>query len=156
MTGRREVARLKQRLDNVFRRAPSSSAPSESQADFAKYLCVLVSGYLEKAVVALLEDLAIKRSAPEIASYVEYELSFWMNPTTGKICDLLRAFSSAWGQAADAYLIDEKKAHINALVALRHRIAHGEDVGTTLSQIKEYYATTILVVKFIADLVDPP
>jgi hypothetical protein len=155
VTGRGEVARLKQRLDNVFNRAPPSSAPLENQADFAKYLCVLVSGYLEKAVVALLEDLAIKRSAPEIASYVEHELSFWMNPSTGKICDLLRAFSSAWGQAAEAYFVDEKKAHINTLVSLRHRIAHGEDVPTTLSQIKEYYRTTVTVVGFIADLVDP-
>jgi hypothetical protein len=87
---------------------------------------------------------------------MERQLSFWMNPTTGKICELLGAFSTTWGGAAEAFLVDEKKEHINSLVAIRHKVAHGESVGTTLHQIKEYYATASRVVTFIADLVDPP
>jgi hypothetical protein len=116
---------------------------------------VLVSGYLERAIVALLEDLAIRRSAPEIASFISKELSYWTNPTTGKICELLGAFSASWGRAAETFLVDEKKEHINSLVAIRHKVAHGESVGTGLHQIKEYYATTVTVVEFIANLVDP-
>lgn len=155
MTGRTEIARLKQRLDSTFARAPTSAAPAESQADFARYLCVLVSGFLENAIIALLEDLAVKRSAPEVASFVANELAYWTNPTTQKISTLLNSFNPSWRTAVDTFLVDEKKEHINSLVALRHKVAHGESVGTSLAQIKEYYATTLRVVNFIADLIDP-
>jgi uncharacterized protein (DUF849 family) len=128
----------------------------EVQSDFAKYLCVLVSGFLEKAVSALLEELAMRRSAPEVAAFVASELRYWMNPTTGKISDLLGSFSNAWRVRAEEFLVDEKKEHINSLVALRNKIAHGESVGTSLSQVKEYYKTTVTVVEFLADVIDPP
>lgn len=45
---------------------------------------------------------------------------------------------------------------MNSLVALRHKIAHGESVGTSLAQVKAYYATVLEVMTFVADLVDPP
>jgi hypothetical protein len=53
MNGRAEVWRLKQRLDATFERAGRVGSDLELQSDFARYLCVLVSGYMEKAVVEL-------------------------------------------------------------------------------------------------------
>jgi hypothetical protein len=53
-------------------------------------------------------------------------------------------------------LIDERKESVNSLVALRHKIAHGESVGTSLSQVKAYYQTIREVVEFVADLLEPP
>jgi hypothetical protein len=156
MTGRFEVSRLKKRLDTTFTRAPASSADIEVQADFAKYLCVLVSGFLENAVIALVLEVAQKRSAPEIALFVERQLEYWTNPNCDKIITLLGDFSPTWRKHAEDYLVDERRAAVNSLVALRHKIAHGESVGTSLGQIKAYYATVLDVVGFVADLVDPP
>jgi RiboL-PSP-HEPN len=155
MTGRQEVARLKLRLKNVFDRAPPANAPIENQSDFAKYLCVLVAGFLEQAIVALLEDFTKRRSSPEVFSYVERELAYWTNPNVEKICQLLGSFSQAWREQAEAYFVDEKKAHVNGLIALRHKVAHGESVGTTPSAIKEYNETIGDVVEFVANLIDP-
>jgi len=90
-----------------------------------------------------------------VASFVANELAYWTNPTTQKISTLLNSFNPSWRTAVDTFLVDEKKEHINSLVALRHKVAHGESVGTSLAQIKEYYATTLRVVNFIADLIDP-
>ena len=45
MMGRVEVSEMKQRLDATFDRARGVAPDSELQADLAKYLCVLVSGY---------------------------------------------------------------------------------------------------------------
>jgi hypothetical protein len=155
MNGRAEVSRLKRRLDATFSRIPQASADIEVQADYAKYLCVLVSGFLENAIVALALDFAEQRSSPEVAAFVERQLQYWTNPNTDKICTLLGAFSSQWGTKALAFLIDERKESVNSLVALRHKIAHGESVGTSLSQVKAHYATIVSVVGFIADLLDP-
>lgn len=155
MTGRTEIAHLRQRLEATLRRAPASTTDIESQSDFAKYFCVLVSGFLENALVALLLEFAEKRSAPEIAFYIERQLDFWTNPTSDKIVQLLGSFSPDWRTAAEIHLVDERKAALNSLVALRHKIAHGESVGTSLAQVKEYYANVLAVITFLADLVDP-
>lgn len=156
MTGRFEVERLTRRLDSTFGRAPPSNSEVETQADFAKYLCILVSGFLENALIALLLDMTQRRSSPEVALFVERRLDHWTNPNAEKICQLLGEFSSAWRLSAEAFLVDERKAAVNSLVALRHKIAHGESVGTSLAQVKAYYATASEVVSFVANTVDPP
>lgn len=155
MNGRSEVSRLRKRLDATFGRVPSSSTDVEVQSDYAKYLCVLVSGFLENAIVALALNFVERRSAPEITSYIERHLDHWTNPNTEKIINLLGAFSSDWRNNLTAYLVDERRDSINSLVALRHKIAHGESVGTSLSQIKEHYRMILEVVDYIANLFDP-
>jgi hypothetical protein len=153
MNGRFQVTRLKNRLDATFGRAPAPTADIEAQSDFAKYLCVLVSGFFENALIALLLDVAQRRSAPEIAFFVERQLDYWTNPNCEKIAQLLGDFSPDWRVAAETYLIDERKAGVNSLVALRHKIVHGESVGTSLAHVKEYYRTALEVVDFVANLV---
>lgn len=156
MSGRREVARLKARLDSAFSRAPTSSSDIELQSDFARYLCVLVSGFLENALVALVLDYVERRSSPEVAEFTESQLDRWTNANAEKICGLLGSFSRDWRRQSESYLVDERKDSLNSLVALRHKIAHGESVGTSLSQVKVHYATILDVVEFVADLLDPP
>lgn len=155
MNGRSEVSRLKKRLDAAFSRSPSVSADLEVQSDFAKYLCVLVSGFFENAIVALILDYVERRSAPEVAAFVERQLDRWTNPNSDKIGILFGAFNTDWRLAIEGYLVDERKDSINSLVALRHKIAHGESVGTSLSQIKAHYLRIVDVVDYLANLVDP-
>lgn len=154
MNGRAEVARLRKRLDATFSRAPAPTTEIEFQSDFAKYLCVLVSGFLENAIVALVLDFTQRRSSPEVSAFVERTLQYWTNPNTEKIGVLLGSFNSEWRRQSEVFLVDERKESVNSLVALRHKIAHGESVGTSLSQVKAYYATIVTVVDFVADLLD--
>jgi hypothetical protein len=149
MKGRAEVVRLKKRLDAVFARAPSAGSDIELQSDYARYLCVLVSGFFENAIIALVLDFTERRSSPTVTSFVERQLYFWTNPNTEKICSLLGAFDPDWRGAMESYLADERKESVNSLVALRHKIAHGESVGTSLSQVRAYYATIVEVVNYI-------
>lgn len=155
MNGRAEVSRLRMRLDATFGRCPLSSADFEVQADYAKYLCILVSGFFENAIVALILDYVERRSAPEVAVFVERQLDRWTNPNSEKINTLFGSFNNDWRLSLNGYLVDERKDSINSLVALRHKIAHGESVGTSLSQVKAHYKTILEVVEYIADLVDP-
>lgn len=156
MNGRAEVSRLRTRLDATFGRIPSSSTDLEVQADYAKYLCVLVSGFFENAIVALVLHYAQQRSAPEIAAFVERQLDRWTNPNAEKITTLFGIFKPDWRTAIEAYLVDERKDSVNSLVALRHKIAHGESVGTSLFQVKAHYNVILEVVDFLANLLEPP
>lgn len=155
MSGRGEIDRLRKRLDATFSRAPDPTADLELQADFAKYLCVLTSGYLESAICALLIGYAKSKSAPAVASFVERQLGPWTNPKAEKIIDLLGAFSGDWKNDLLTYLVDERKDSINSLIALRHQIAHGESVGTSMSQIKRHYKTVNDVIEHLMDLIEP-
>lgn len=156
MNGRAEVARLQKRLDATFSRMPSSSNDLEVQADYAKYLCVLVSGFFECAIVALVLDHVERKSSEQVMSFAEGQLDRWTNPNVEKITNLFGAFSADWRERILAHLVDQRKDSINGLVALRHKIVHGESVGTSLSQIKTHYQTICQVVAFLADIVDPP
>jgi hypothetical protein len=118
-------------------------------------LCVLVSGFLENAIIAIVLDMAQRRSAGSVAQFVERQLDHWTNPNSDKIIKLLGQFDTTWRTALELYLVDERKEAVNSLVALRHRIAHGEPVGTSLAQVKEYYTTVLDVVEFTTDLLDP-
>jgi hypothetical protein len=155
MNGRGQVLRLRQLLDATLARAPQSTADIEIQSDFAKYFCVLVSGFLENALVALILDYCERRSSPEVSLFVERQLELWTNPNTEKITQLLGSFSRDWRVASENFMIDERRAAVNSLVALRHKIVHGESVGTSLAQVKAYYDTVLEVLDFVADLVDP-
>lgn len=155
MIGRGEVNRLKSRLDATFARAPDPNTDPEFQADFAKYLCVLVSGYLESALCALLLAFTQKRSSGGVQSFVQRQLGPWTNPKAEKIIDLFGSFSQDWRDDLNAFLVDQRKDSVNSLVALRHKIAHGESVGTSLSQIKSHYRVVNEVIDHIAELTDP-
>lgn len=155
MSGRKEVHRLRTRMDAAFGRAPDNTADIELQADFAKYLCVLTSGYLESALCALLLGYAQSRCSPEVAAFVERQLGPWTNPKAEKIIDLFGAFSQSWRDDLTAYLVDQRKDSVNSLVALRHKIAHGESVGTSLAQVRSHYKAVNEVITHVADLVDP-
>jgi hypothetical protein len=143
------------RLEATFARIPSSSADLEVQADYAKYLCVLVSGFFENAIVALVLHYAEQRSAPEIAAFVERQLDRWTNPNVEKIATLFGSFNPDWRTALEGYLVDERKDSVNSLIALRHRIAHGESVATSLSQVRAHYKVILDVINFLADLTQP-
>ena len=139
MSGRREIHSRKTRLEQTFARMPGAADDTEIQADFARYLLILTAGFLENCIEAILLDFTTKRSAPEVVLYVERQLANWTNPNCEKIKTIFGSFKPDWRDKLEAFLVDDKKDSVNGLVALRHRVAHGEYVGTTLSQAKTYY-----------------
>ena len=96
MTGRAEVSRLKQQLDATFKRVKSADQEPELQSDFARYLCVLVSGYIERAIVALVLEHAREKGAPTLQHFVERRTKKFANPNANRIQELLGDFDSSW------------------------------------------------------------
>jgi len=155
MTGRAEVARLEQRLDITFRRCGGVGADLELQSDLARYLCVLVSGYLEKAVAELVLEHARRTGAPTLQRFVDQRTKHFTNANSTKLEDLLGSFDPDWRKELEAFVVDDLKDAVDSVVDLRNKIAHGESVGVTFQRIADYYLRVQKVVNHIANLCAP-
>ena len=140
MIGLVEVSRLKESLDATFERAESIGQNTELQSDFARYLCVLVSGYIERAVIQLVLEHARQKGAPTLQRFVEKQTTKrFSNPNTSRVQELLGSFDPRWQQEIEEFLVDERKDAVDSIVALRNAIAHGGSVTVTYRRIREYY-----------------
>lgn len=155
MTGRAAVTREQQRLDAVFTRVDSLPSETELRSDFARYLCVLVSGFLETAVAELLLEHSRRCAAPTIQRFVDSKTSGFTNANSEKLLQLLGSFDPEWRAAAEKLLQDEFKTAVDSVVSLRHGIAHGRNTGITYIRVKDYYDAVKEVVRGIADICVP-
>lgn len=145
----REAFRYKQQLDTLFEKIADVGDDLEMQSHWSKYLCIRVSGFLEVSIRSIYTDYCKDKSAPFVANYIEKKLASFQNPTMQKISDLTRAFSPQWANALDKFAEGEIKDSIVSIVAIRNKIAHGDNVGITFTKIKQYYKNTILLIEFL-------
>lgn len=151
MSARVEVHRIRSRLDDTLARGKAMPA-IESQADYARHFCVLVSGLIERAAQLALMDYSSRTAAPAVQSYVEHGLSRFTNAKSGRLVALFGQFDKGWGHDLDAFLIDERKDAVNSVVSNRHNIAHGHSVSLSLGQIEAYYKQVLRVVEKFLDV----
>jgi hypothetical protein len=147
---------MKQRLDATFERVKDLQYDPELQSDFAKYLCVLVSGYIERAMVELVLEHARGKGGPTLLRFVEQRTRTFTNANASRIQELLGSFDPAWRQKLEEnILIDGWKDAVDSVVSLRNTIAHGGSVGLTYSRIGEYYRRAQNVIDQVAILCVP-
>ena len=144
-----EAVRYKQRLDNLFKQISAFSGNIELQSQWAGYLCILVSGFLETSICAIYGEFARKTASPYVANYVKYELDSFQNPKMGKILELTRAFNPLWAGKLATATEGKLSEAVDSVVANRNQIAHGRDVGITYLRIKNYYEGVVEVVNLI-------
>jgi RiboL-PSP-HEPN len=138
--GSAEVSRLRNSLEGVFNRARSlASADAEIQSDFAKYLCVLVSGFVETAVAELAIEHCRKRSSPSVLNYASAQLDRLQNLKANKLSQIMGSFERSWSLHLAAYMDGARKDALDSVVDLRNKIAHGESVSLSLGRITQYY-----------------
>lgn len=157
MTGRAEISRLQAQLDATFERGKrlAAIADLETQSDFARYLCVLVSGFLEKAVAELVLEHSRRSGGPTLQRFVEANTRKFTNPNAQKLKEMFGSFSPDWRTKLEVILMDESKDAVDSVTGLRHAIAHGGSGSITYSRIKNYYVRIQLVVDEIANLCAP-
>jgi hypothetical protein len=155
MTGRSAIHSHRQRIEAVFTRSNTLSHDSEILADQAKYLCVLVSGFIEKALSEIVLEHARRAGAPSLQRFVEKNTSRFSNGNSEKILQLLGSFNPDWRNAVESLLVDQYKDSFDSVVSLRHKIAHGSSVGITYTRIKDYFKAITYVIEQIQELCIP-
>ena len=141
---------LQQRLDASFDRVDGIRDP-ELMSDFAKYLCVLVSGFLETAVAALVLEHARHRGAPTLQRFVDSKAQRFVNPKMQRLRDFLGSFDPEWRSALEQLPAEQTEA-VDSVVNLRNKIAHGESVGLTYGRMKNYYSEILKVLNVVERL----
>ncbi len=144
-----EAVRYRQRLDGLFKRIAAFGEDLELQAHWARYLCVLASGFLETSVRSIYGQYARTKSAPNVANYVEGQLKQFQSPKMENILELTRSFSPSWEERLRDAVDGEPKDAVDSIVANRHNIAHGRPVGITYHTIRSYYGNAIKVIELI-------
>ena len=139
----------KQRLDNLFERVATFSDDIEIQSHWAKYLCVLVSGFIETSVCAIYSEYARQKAAPNVAGYVCSKLEKFSNPKMEDICQLTGLFNETWRKKLEEITLGEIKDAVDSIVANRHHIAHGRDVGISYVRVKQYYCKVVKMVELV-------
>jgi hypothetical protein len=124
-------------------------ADEEVLSHWAKYLCVLTSGFVENALRLILYDYATRHANETVASYVSARIEGLTNLNDERIAQLLASFNPIWRDTFVETRSPDQKDAIDSVVANRHLIAHGRSVGLTLARMKEYYLKISQAVKII-------
>ncbi len=156
MRGRAEVFRLRQRLDWRFERIHRfAGSDIELQSEFARYLCILVSGFLEKAIQELAMECCRRMASGAARSFAIAQLDRSRNPSVDAMVTFVGSFSPQWRDSLEAFLTEERRDAIGSIVSLRNDAAHGGSAGITYARVSEYYTRVRETVDLLCDLFDP-
>jgi len=142
------IHRQKQRLDELFDAARHIPDP-ELQSHWSRYLCVLVSGFLENSVEMCLAEYSRQRSDAAVSNFVQAKLRDFQSPRMGAIIDLFASFNPDWRTQIDQATQGRLSDSVNSIVGNRHKIAHGESVSLSMSSLAAYYKDAATVVALL-------
>ena len=147
-----EVSVKRDRLNAVFARISHVSVTNDQlRSDFARYLCVLVSGFIESSINEISLAYCTRRSNQQIQNYMDRRLRVG-NPNAEQILQFVGSFDAEWRKELEEYIRGERKDALDSIVNIRNDIAHGKSTGITYIGIKEYYDSAQEVIEFINEL----
>lgn len=141
-------------IQDLFDRPRTAPDDDEALAHWARYLCVLVSGYIESSARHLLLQHSSLRSEATVASYVGAQLRRFQNAKMPELLGLVGWFSEDWKDRIGAFAVGERADAVTSIVANRHLIAHGDRSDVSLEQMRRWFASANEVVDELANLCD--
>ncbi len=145
----KEIDAQLKRLDSLFERTRDLSSDPELLSHWAKYLCVLVCGFLENSVELCLIEYCRKHGDENVNNFVSTELRSFQNPKMGKILELFGSFSKTWEEDLRQQSEGRISDAINSIVANRHMIAHGGTSQLSMAGVKGYYIDVVRAVEIM-------
>ena len=129
--------RYRGRIAKILADPPSKLTDGLStaiDAHWAKYACVLVSGYLEQSIREIMIDFCTGKAAPSIARYIDRSWPKSANMRPEFILKIMEDFSEDWHLHVTGWLDQDsgsRRSTIKSIVTLRNNIAHGNESNTT-------------------------
>lgn len=148
-----ELVRQSSAIKTLIKRAghDASTRALEMQGHWARYICVLTSGYVENAVREIYGQYVRKNSYSQpVIRYSTTQLEGIQNPRPERLVKIATLFDPAWGRDLHAHLsINFRSEAINAIMSNRHLIAHGRSSNITVGQVSLYLGRIIEVADFM-------
>lgn len=108
------------------------------RAHAAQYVCVMASGALESACVAILSRYADVSGNSQVARHIKSNLKQFQNPKPEKIIKLLETFDGAWVVELERFWAGSRKDAVGSIVANKNQISHGKPTNVTLGQVSPW------------------
>jgi RiboL-PSP-HEPN len=143
-----DIHQQKQRIDELFKMA-QGFPDAEMQSHWSRYLCVLISGFLENSVELCLSNYSRRVTNDTVSNFVSSRLRGFQNPKMGLIAELFGSFDPNWRTALETATRGQLSDSVNSIVGNRHRIAHGESVSLSLGTLSAYYSDAVKVVELL-------
>ncbi len=125
----------------------------EITAHLGQYLCVLTAGLIEVTIQEALLTYVAANADGRVFDYMFQHLDrLLVNLRMSKILDIADDFDRAWRDAVALRTAGGLSDAVTSVVANRNRIAHGEPVSLSLSQVEDYYSRTCLALDAIAEI----
>lgn len=150
---------IEQELDKLVKRSRNylESIPTTLDPEIAtllhRYLCILLSANIDKAIQLILTEFARTHGSSEIARFVAKKYQRGTNYNAERVTQTLNLFDPAWGERfADEIEATRLKEQLDALYGLRNAISHGEQVTVSRPSLNDYFDThgkIILLIKTI-------
>ena len=144
-----EIVRYKQRLDNLFDQIALLTDNFELRSHWARYLCVLLAGFIETSVQSIYIQYSKDKAAPNVTNYVTSRLKRFTNPNMEDILQLAGHFDNKWRESISNEADSELKDAVDSVMAQRNLIAHGINTGISYPRVKEYYKSIVELVELI-------
>lgn len=148
-----KVSQEAQRIRSLIQRTQKACAEDiELSSHWAKYLCVLSSGFLENSIAEIYGDFSDKSAHEPVARYTRARLSTINNPKAETFAKTAGAFKADWEVDLRTFMEDEgRKDAVDSIMRLRHLIAHGreKDAGVTVARISDYLERSIQILEYI-------
>lgn len=141
------------RLDGVFE-SSKNITDEEVKSHYSRYLCVLTSGYLEESIKIIIRVYVSTKTHPNVLNYVNSSTGNLTNLKSEKLGVFLNSFNNEWREKYELLVTDEEKAAIDSVVANRHQIAHGQNVGVSYVRVNEWYKNVKKVVEKVSSIVN--
>jgi len=156
-TGAAARVSYRARLIELAKHAPDDP---EEQSHWAKYLSVLISGYLEQSIKEILLEFTASHGAAKLGQYIKATWPESRNMKASNIADILECFEPLWSVQFNSWLAsnDQFKSEINSLISSRNNVAHGKEANTTnvtLPSTKNRLTIAFDVIDFLEELVLP-
>jgi len=150
----RKVSQQIQRLQNLFSKTSDACGNNpELQSEWAKYLCVLSAGFIERALQEIIIEYANSKVSKPAARFIIIRISKVKNPKCSTILEVLGAFKESWRNDVNEYLeVDGRRDAIDTLMDNRHKIAHGQSERSgaiTRVRVEEYFKKAVKVLEEI-------
>lgn len=147
------VVAYKDRLDSLF--AQVSMLNSEPKlmglmGDWAKYLCVLVAGFVETALCEIYCQYAAGRVGDIcIRNMIRKRLAEVYNPKAGRIVEVTAWFNEDWAKELESSFQDKHTAAVNGIMMNRNKIAHGDKSDVSYRRVLDWYHDIIEVIDLL-------
>ncbi len=148
----KRLSEITSKLDRVFD-SSGKVDDDEIKSHLSRYLCVLTSGYIEETLKIIIQEYVSQRTHRNISNYVSSTTQSITNLKYEKIATLLNSFNGTWREKFEDQISEEEKAAIDSVIANRHLIAHGSNVGVSYVRVRDWYRHTKSVVNKIQSIV---